>query len=319
VNDVTENLEPENLQNDLVYALACTPDMGICFAARGSGLYRSEDYGINWQMAYESLGFTEPMPTTSIVLSPDMETETAVFTGVPGGVLFSSDVGINWQATSLSTPPPMVSTMAISPNYIEDGVVFVGTAEDGVFRSANRGSQWARWNFGLLDLTAYCIGISPNYAADETLYVGVESGIFRSTNGGRAWREVDLPIGYDPVLSLALSPSFVDDGVIFAGTETMGLLHTVDAGRTWVRLADDLIQYSVNNVILSPDYPKRQDVLILHESGLLISRDNGVSWDSIDTGDEDITTVLAPQGLRKGVELLVGLLDGSVHKVSLTK
>ena len=314
---MTENLDLENLQTDLVYALEYTPDMGVCFAARGSGLYRSEDSGQTWQLAYETLGFTEPMPTTSIVLSPDMDVETAVIAGVPGGVLLSSDAGVNWQATSLSSPPPMVSTLAISPNYIEDGVVFAGTAEDGVFRSASRGSQWARWNFGLLDLTAYCIGISPDYAVDETLYVGVESGIFRSTNGGRAWREVDLPIGFDPVLSLALSPSFAEDGVIFAGTETKGLLMSADAGHTWTRIAPEEITFSVNSVILSPNYPERQDILVLHESGLLLSRDNGESWNPILTDFEDVTAIFAPQGLQQGARIMVGLLDGSVHAVSL--
>jgi len=314
---MTENSEPENLQTDLVYALACTPDMGVCFAARGSGLYRSEDGGEIWQSAYDSLDFTGPMPTTSIVLSPDITIDAAVFAGVPGGIWRSTDAGVNWLPTSLASPPPLVSTMAISPNYIEDGVVLLGTAEDGVFRSADRGSYWSRWNFGLLDLTAYCIGVSPDYAADETLYVGVESGIFRSTNGGRAWREVDLPVGFDPVLSMALSPGFTVDGVIFAGTETKGLLYSSDKGQTWKQIGTGFIELSVNSILLSPEYPQQPDVLVLHEDGLLLSRDSGESWAQVPTNWEDITAVVAPQGLYQGALLLIGLLDGSVHRMSL--
>ena len=314
---MTENLEPENLQFDLVYALASTPDMGVFFSARGSGLYRSEDGGVTWTQAYENLGFTDPMPTTSVVLSPDMDVESIVIAGVPGGVLLSSDAGIIWQGTALSSPPPMVSAMAISPNFIEDGVVFVGSAEDGVFRSASRGNQWARWNFGLLDLTAYCFCISPAYVEDETLYVGVESGIFRSTNGGRAWREVDLPVGFDAVLSLAISPSYAEDGVILAGTETKGLLISSDRGLSWTKLADGIISLSVNSVILPPDYASSKDILVLHEAELLLSRDNGETWNPVETDYQEITAVLAPQGLGEGAQLMVGQLDGSLHKVTL--
>lgn len=314
---MTENSEPENLQTDLVYALACTPDLSVCLAARGSGLYRSEDGGVVWQSAYDSLGFTEPMPTTSIVLSPDLGIDADVFAGVPGGVLHSTDAGVNWVATWLASPPPMVSTLAISPNFIEDGVVFAGTAEDGVFRSADRGGRWSRWNFGLLDLTAYCIGVSPDYVEDETLYIGVESGIFCSTNGGRAWREIDLPIGFDAVLSLALSPGFAEDGVIFAGTESKGLLYSEDKGRSWIQLASHTIDLSVNSILLSPDYPRHTDILVLHEDGLLLSSDNGETWAQLPTSWEDITAVLAPQGLSHDAPLLIGLLDGSVHIISL--
>ncbi len=312
---MVENSEPDNLQTDLVYALTCTPDLGVCFAARGSGLYRSVDGGVVWHSAYDSLGFTEPMPTTSIVLSPDGD--NTVFSGVPGGVLLSMDAGLNWTPTWLASPPPMVSALAISPNYNEDGVVFVGTAEDGVFRSADRGSHWTRWNFGLLDLTAYCMGVSPDYAVDETLYIGVESGIFYSTNGGRAWREVDLSVGYDAVLSLALSPDFAEDGVIFAGTESNGLLYSEDKGRTWRQVAAHSIEMSVNSIVLSPNYPLQPEIMILHEDSLLLSRNNGETWTQLLSDWENITSVLAPFGFASGAPILIGLLDGSVYKISL--
>ena len=263
------------------------------------------------------MNFAEPLPTTSIVLSPDIGIDAGAFAGVPGGVMKSTDAGKSWEVTGLASPPPMVAAMAISPNYVEDGVVFVGSSEDGVFRSASRGSSWSRWNFGLLDLTAYCFAISPNYAVDETLFVGVESGLFRSTNGGRAWREVDLPVGFDPVLSMAISPNYENDGVIFAGTETKGLLRSTDRGQNWVLVGTDVIELSVNGILISSDYPDKQDIVVLHESKLLLSRDDGMTWTTITTVFDDVTAILAPQGLHTGASLLAGLLDGSVYKVKL--
>ncbi|MDF1513236.1 MAG: hypothetical protein P1S60_05460 [Anaerolineae bacterium] len=310
---MTENPESENPQPDLVYALTCLPESDICFAARGSGLYRSTDAGITWQSVYDELEFQGPLPTTSIILSPDMHIEPSAFAGVPGGVMQSMDAGETWQATAIATPPPLVSAMAISPNYVEDGVIFLGTAEDGVFRSANRGGSWSRWNFGLLDLAAYCFGVSPNYAEDETLYVGVESGLFCSTNGGRAWREVDLPVGYDPVVSLALSPSFGTDGILFAGTENQGLLQSIDQGRSWIRVSHGVIHQSVNGILLSPDFPLHPTILILHDDILLLSRDEGKTWAPLEVELADITACYAPAGLEPGATIMVGLLDGSVR------
>lgn len=314
---MTDNLEHEEQHNDLVYALTCTTDFALCFAARGTGLYRSEDGGTEWNYAYTSLNFSEPMPTTSLVISPDISVEPVVIAGMPGGILRSTDAGLNWEAGVLASPPPMVSTLAISPNYIADGVVFIGTSEDGVFRSANRGRQWSRWNFGLLDLSVFCMAVSPNYARDETLYVGVESGIFRSTNGGRAWREVDLPIGFDPVLSLAISPYFAEDGVIYAGTETKGLLRSTDRGQNWEIIGTHAISASVNSVLLSPHDPHTPDILLLHETDLLLSRDNGETWDKLQTTADNITAICAPQGMQAGSKVLLGLMDGTVQKMEL--
>ena len=48
----------ETQLQDITYALATSPTFaqdGICFAARGSGLYRSDDGGVTWQSVYGTL------------------------------------------------------------------------------------------------------------------------------------------------------------------------------------------------------------------------------------------------------------------------
>ena len=196
--------EPQNTDdalNDYVYWLAGSDEFsqkgtGICFAARTSGLYRSEDGGLTWHPAYASLGINEPLPTMAVATPGDFETEQSVFAGVIGGILRSRDGGISWESIQLPAPPPAIVAMIASPNYPQDGMLFAGTMEDGVLCSADRGRHWVAWNFGLFDLNVLCFGISPNFASDETLFAGTQTGLFRSTNGGRAWREVDLPIGF---------------------------------------------------------------------------------------------------------------------------
>ena len=313
--------EGEDPQIELVYALTCTRDAAQWFVARGSGLYRSRDGGASWDGLYGSLNLQSALLTTSVVLSPDYDGEAhaSLFAGVPGGVLRSVDGGDTWSASILDSPPPAVSAMAISPNFVEDGVVLAATTEDGIYRSATHGTHWARWNFGLLDLTVFCLAISPGFAQDETLYAGVESGIFRSTNGGRAWREVDLPIGYESVLSLALSPRYPEDSTIFAGTETKGLLVSRDNGLIWSRLGTGQIVNPVNSIVVSPSFPDSPDVLVLSEDTLWLSRDGGQTWCGIERTPQGMTTVIAPKGLSPHAPLLIGTISGDVKVFELSE
>lgn len=313
-------VEQTNIET-AVSAIVVSPNVehdGICFAARTSGLVRSEDAGATWHNAYESLNLQEPLNTSAVAVSPSFIHDCTVFAGVVGGVLRSADGGRTWRAMSLSTPPPFVSTLTISPNFERDGMVFAGTLEDGVFCSKDRGESWSPWNFGLLDLNVLALVVSPDFASDETLFVGTESGIFGSTNGGRAWREVDFPMDFAPVLCLGLSPNYRVDGVVFAGTESCGLFRSNDRGQAWTRIGDDAITDCVNSILLSPEYPAMPDLLVMLGETLLVSRDDGHTWTpwradfNADTG---LSAVAAPRGLDSGSPLWVGLMDGSIQQL----
>jgi photosystem II stability/assembly factor-like uncharacterized protein len=297
---------------DFVYSLATSPNFaqdGICFAARASGLYRSDDGSLTWQNAYASLELDIPLTTAAVAVSPNF---------VPGGILRSGDGGQKWYIASLPSPPPFVSTLVVSPNFTHDGTLLAGTLEDGVFRSADRGSHWSPWNFGLLDLNVLSMAISPDFAHDEALFVGSGSGIFRSTNGGRAWREVNFPTDFAPVLSLAPSPDYAHDGTLFAGTESCGLFYSGDRGHTWTRLGKGAVTEAVNAVILSPQFPDKPDILVLLGEALLISRDGGHSWADWQADlsiEQGMVSVAAPQGLDPEAPLLVGLVEGGVRRL----
>lgn len=306
---------------DVVYSLATSPDFerdGVCFAARASGLFRSEDGGLTWQAAYASLELETPLITAAVAVSPNFEADRSVFAGVPGGILRSVDGGQSWYIARLPSPPPFVSSLVVSPNFARDGILLAGTLEDGVFRSADRGHHWSAWNFGLLDLNTLALAISPNFANDETLFVGTDSGIFRSTNGGRAWREVNFSPEFAPVLSLVLSPNYGHDGVLFAGTESCGLFYSDDRGHTWTRLGEGVVTDAVNAIVLSPQFPAKPDVLVLLGETLLVSRDDGQSWSDWKSGlsiEQGLASVAAPQGLDPGAPLLVGLVEGGVLRI----
>jgi len=312
--------EAEQIESrDLVYGLAVSPRFaldGICFAARASGLYRSEDGGLTWKDAYRSLELRQALVTATVAVSPAFDEDRTVFAGVPGGILRSSDGGHTWIVVELPSPPPFVLDLAVSPGFSRDGVVLAATVEDGVFRSGDRGASWAAWNFGLLDLHVLSLALSPAFGQDETAFAGTDSGIFRSTNGGRAWREIDFPGDLAPVVSLALSPRFPQDALLWAGTESSGLYRSPDGGHTWTRHGSDVVDGTVNQILLRVGDPAESEVMVLAGNGLLISRDGGDSWAKWKAGLPTgcaLTAVAAPSGLGSGAPLLLGCADGSVH------
>ena len=91
-----------------------------------------------------------------------------------------------------------------------------------MYRSADRGHNWARWNFGLFDLRVLALAVSPDFSHDETVFAGVETGIYISKSGGRSWRPLSFPDEAAPVMCRQ-SPGFAQDGIIWAGTDSAGL------------------------------------------------------------------------------------------------
>jgi photosystem II stability/assembly factor-like uncharacterized protein len=301
--------------NDIVYALAASPDFaedGVCFAARHSGLWRSDQRGERWQPVTDLPGASVGLPVTAVALSPNFQSDGRVFAGVRGSVLLSTDSGTTWKGVALPSPPPLISALAVSPDYENDGIVFAATLEDGVFRSHDGGVTWQAWNFGLFDLSVLSIAASPTFARDRTVFVGTETGLFCSKNGGRAWRETGFPTDFAPVLSLAVSPQSSREGSLFAGTEASGLMYSDDQGQSWRRLLDS---EAINTILLAPDFPGTADVLAVSNDTVWLSHDGGQSWSNRNPDanlSAGLTTAAVPSGFAQEQPLLLGVADGQI-------
>jgi photosystem II stability/assembly factor-like uncharacterized protein len=323
---MTDQSEDELLLsgNDPIYALAAPVSFGqpgvACFAARRTGLMRSDDGGHTWLNAFQSFLSGQLLATSSVALSPNYARDLVVFVGVHGGVVRSNDGGHSWRSAIFPPPAPMVVALAVSPNYSEDGILFAGTAENGVFVSSDGGANWSAWNFGLLDLNVLCLAISPNFVEDETLLAGTTTGLFVSSNGGRAWREVELPADLTAVLSLAISPHYKDDRTVFAGTEEQGLFQSsarkIQAGVPWEKIGQSSLTQPINAILIAADSPQPSDLLVVHGSELLTSPNQGETfqpWTRPGLGaDFDIMAVAAPAGFGPGAPVLIGGGEGDV-------
>jgi photosystem II stability/assembly factor-like uncharacterized protein len=303
---------------DAIYGFAVSPEFEndqTVFAARTSGLYSSQDGGKSWQYSFESLELEAPLAISFVALAPNFAEMPHVFAAGPGGILRSRDGGQTWYVTMLSSPPPFITGLAVSPNYARDGIVFATTMDDGVFRSSNRGVDWTAWNFGLFDRHILSIAVSPNFAEDKNVFLGTESGIFHSVNGGLGWRETEFKIEHAPVLSLAISPNFVEDGLLFAGTENAGIFCSEDRGDTWTLAAGEDQVDSVNVILIAKDFLDKPDLLITNGDSILLSCDHAQSWqpwrDNLQF-DDLVLSIAALNDLSPESILLVGFANGQI-------
>lgn len=272
------------LVDDIVHAFAALPpldDNVVFLCARQSGLYRSTNDGNDWQSVLNSIAPNRPFTATAIALSPQFASDRTLMVGVYGGVLRSFDAGTSWSLAPLPSPPPLVSCLAFSPNYEEDGIVIAGTIEDGIFQSADRGISWQPWNFGLLDLQVLSLAVSPEFAMDGTVFAGTETGIAISKNGGRAWRDLPFPEEAGIVLSLAISPIRSPTRHLIAGTSS-GLWRSDEHVQSWVRLDPDSFSAPVDCM---HSYHMASEILVIATgTEIHVSRDGSHSWIRIDLG-----------------------------------
>jgi hypothetical protein len=112
-------------------------------------LHQSLDGGFIWQDLSAGLP-TGTVWVRALVLSPDFESDGTLFAGLDEGVIKSTDGGRIWRPVNAGLPLkddgklPSVLSLALSPDYPNDGTLFVGLVDHGVYRSVDGGESWRR-------------------------------------------------------------------------------------------------------------------------------------------------------------------------------
>ena len=184
--------------------------------------------------------------------------------------------------------------------------VFAGTSGGGLFRSTNFGTSWNAVRLGRInsDVKGITASGSSIFAASDSLYLSTDSGItwraisllpgesgplvvlgkylilgsfdgiFRSSDRGQTWERA----GDGFVVCL-----LVKDGMLFAGAWSFGLQESTDSGSTWstVRAGGILDGASIQSLAANGN-----DIFAggYYDEGFFRSTDDGVTWDSSNTG-----------------------------------
>ena len=145
------------------------------------GIFKSNDSGETWSF------YAIPSDGNRVAFSPNFSIDKTIFVNLQSTEEFfnstivkSVDGGNTWQASGYGLVPSGLGSIAVSPNYLNDGVVYT-TITEGVFFSIDNGTSWQPlWN-GLTFGTNFCtkmtaLALSPNYRIDHRLFSGIGEG-----------------------------------------------------------------------------------------------------------------------------------------------
>jgi photosystem II stability/assembly factor-like uncharacterized protein len=219
-----------------------------------------------------------------------------------GGVWKSGDGGITWEPIFDDQPISSIGDIALDPTNSE--VVYVGTGEanlrnsvsfgNGVYKSTDGGRTWR--HLGLED-TRHISRIVVNPLNPEMVYVGAQGhafgpnaqrGVFMSANGGDTWQKVCYVDDRHGVSDLDIDPH--NPNILYAGfwhfhrrpwtftsgSEGGGVYRSVDGGRTWSKLENDLPRLVGRiGVRVAPSNPDVVYVIAESNEGTLFRSDDG--------------------------------------------
>jgi photosystem II stability/assembly factor-like uncharacterized protein len=84
--------------------------------------------------------------------------------------------------------------------------LYVGTIQNGVYKSSNGGASWATINSGLANLHVQALAINPT--APSTIYAGTTNGgAYKTVNGGSRWDPINTGLAASSVAAFAIDPT----------------------------------------------------------------------------------------------------------------
>jgi photosystem II stability/assembly factor-like uncharacterized protein len=218
----------------------------------------------------------------------------------------SADARPSWQQADddlfgdwrLIGPDESVTSVAVSPQFDQDGTIFIGAAKR-VLKSVDKGASWTEISAPITIrhpiasplLPAdhnWVVRVSPRYASDRTVLVAGTEGAFFSRNGGESWQEI---LGGVPVcptcprfVNAAFSPAYSSDHMlILVSANGGGLLASTD-DQVFKFLPTGQERW-VLGLAFSPTFSSDGTIWSGNPQALLQSTDRGASWSHIAAAD----------------------------------
>lgn len=274
----------------------------------GSGrISVSDDDGATWKVVARS---TEGSGGISTIAATTGRSAT-VFAGTThGGLLRSTDAGATFSSIGSGLPAEAVNSVAVSPDYAHDHMLWLATYTTGVYRSTNRGASWKKMSNGLTtdpqaqvvkvsEFRGIAVATGPN--GKRVLFEAGFDGLFRSDDDGVHWWTVETLTDY--IVGLAVSPNYDVDHSVAISSYVKGAYLSTNSGASWSE-ADNGLEHEISagnkfapvkrlhNIVYSPDYANDHTIFSASWTAFLRSTDGGKSWVTIEVGPPSQSTVL---------------------------
>ncbi|MEW5918233.1 MAG: glycosyl hydrolase, partial [Gemmatimonadota bacterium] len=217
--------------------------------------------------------------------------------------------GIRARAIGPAVTSGRVMSLAVHPDNF--GVIYVGTASGGLWKTVNGGATWTP----LMDREgSYSIGwVTLDPKNPNVVWVGTGErnsqrsvaygdGVYKSEDGGRSWKNVGLK-NSEHIGRIVVHPTNSDivyvaaQGPLWSSGGDRGLYKTSDGGKTWEQVLKISDNTGVSDVVIDPRnpdvivataYQRRRHFFTLinggPESAIHRSTDGGKTWTKVNTG-----------------------------------
>lgn len=172
------------------------------------------------------LGLTLAFSGCSVAGKPD----GGLYKSTDGGTTFSQKIQAG-EKVALSSQA--VLALEIDPKNSQ--IIYLGTDQLGILRSADGGENWAVDSGGYNTVTAVAV----SRQSSDTIYFAGKKGnrgkVFKSVNGGGEWTEIYTE-KTDGTIITSLSLDEKNDQKLLIGNSGGGIFKSEDGGKTWGNL-----------------------------------------------------------------------------------
>ena len=283
--------------------------------SRGGGVYRSTDQGESWTITNNAVGMDT---VVEIGVSPK-SADTAIVSGVYGGLFLTTDGGAHWKGL---TVPFMRVAAVLFPD--QTGRVLVGDGRGFVYASNDNGATWTKAAGSTGEGGISSLATAPAApGASATVFAGTTKGkVAISNDNGATFAPIGTGLPAEQVNGLTVSPDYAADRTVWVSMYHSGAYRSTDSGATFAargkglrgnHQADDVhvSQYRNVTVAIAKEASGRKVLWLAGFDGLFRSDNDGAAWREVQTQSEYLTGLaVSPAYDKDGTVAVSSYLKG---------
>ena len=261
----------------------------------GDGIYKSEDGGKSWKNM--GLGTSEHIGGIAIDPQNSMIVYAAAYGSLrnPGGdrgIFKTTDGGKTWENVLRISEYTGCFEIHMDPRYsnilyatahqrmrnLYTGVY--GGPESGIYRSLDNGVTWEKLTKGLPSENVGRIGMSISLVNPDVLYAIIEAtdedkGVYKSVDRGASWTKQSSYMSSYPFYFQKLYCDTKDVNRVYS--DDVFIQVTIDGGKTWKNLGDNLKHVDNHSIWVDPD--NNEHLIAGCDGGVYETYDQAKNWD----------------------------------------
>lgn len=230
------------IEGESVRALATAPsNPRILVAGSLRGIFRSTDRGESWRRVSPE-GHIDLKNVESLAIDP--RNSELIYAGTWHLPWKTADGGRTWYPTSTG----MIADSDVMTLTLDRGNprIVYATACSGIYRSTDAAGRWTKIR-GIPSSSRRTRAFAQSPDEPGTLYAGTTQGLWISRDGGVTWQ---LATAKDLVVN---SIGVLPGGIVVLGCEGIGVLRSVDGGRSFSASNDGFSERFVSRIVFDPD------------------------------------------------------------------